>query len=337
LYTKLLQHNTKTFQESNRKDSKVKMSLDEDKLESNPPAVAEEESNPGLNIKNYANIVGYIFNAVFVFGVGNLGWFGLPDNSELSEKYQTIITPKGTAFAIWSVIYTFQAIFAIMQLFPAYRAKPMVQSGVGYWYLSACIAQIAWTFSFATEVLALSLVCMYIILISLMGLLISQYYVEFDLSTSTCSMKGLIEFWFLRFPFGLHAGWIAAASALNTNVVFVGASASASTQLTVGIISLAVLHALSVWCLFGFKCPNYAIPLVLSWANFFISRELLSPKDLIVDTFGADIITGVSNASLSVSIIIIIQVAVRVAFLGYNYVKGTSYLQATTNEKVPLL
>ena len=38
------------------------MSLDEEKLESNPPAVAEEESNPSLNIKNYANIVGYIFN-----------------------------------------------------------------------------------------------------------------------------------------------------------------------------------------------------------------------------------------------------------------------------------
>lgn len=312
-------------------------SYDKEILVSDTPSVAEEESNPNLNIKNYANIVGYIFNIVFVFGVGTIGWFGLPTNSELSEKYQTIITPKSAAFRIWSVIYTFQGVFAVMQLFPAYRAKPMVQSGVSYWYLSICISQIAWAFSFATEVLTLSLIFMYIILISLMGLLISQYYVPFDLSTSTCSMKGLIEFWFLRFPFGLHAGWISAASALNTNVVFVGADASASTQLTVGIISLAVLHALSVWCLFGFKCPNYAIPLVLSWANFFISRELLSPKDLILNTFDADLVTGVSNASLAVSIIIIIQVAVRVAFLGYNYVKGTSYLQATTDEKTPLL
>lgn len=313
------------------------MSFDEEKLQPNPPMVAEEERNPSLNVKNYANLVGYILNAVFVFGVGNLGWFGLPDNGELSEKYQTIITPDSRAFSIWPVIYIFQLIFAIMQMLPAYRAKPMVQSGVGYWYLAACIAQIGWTFSFATEVLVLSLIFMYIILICLMGLLISQYYLPFDPSTSTCSMKGLIEFWFFRFPFGLHAGWIAAASALNTNVVVVGASASASTQLAVGIISLAVLHALSVWCLFGFKCPNYTIPLVLSWANFFIYRELADPKQLIPDTFDADTITGVSNAALSVCIIIIIQVVVRVAFLGYNYAKGTSYLQATTDEKVPLL
>ena len=41
----------------------------------------------------------YVVNLVVVFGVGNLGWFGLPSNAVLSQKYPTIITPSGWAFS----------------------------------------------------------------------------------------------------------------------------------------------------------------------------------------------------------------------------------------------
>ena len=280
-----------------------------------------------LNVKNYLNLVFYIINVIITFGIGQFGWTGTPDNGELREKYQTIITPNGAAFSIWGIIFTFQAIFAVLQMLPAYSSRPMVQQGVSYWYIAACTFQAGWTFSFAYEVIELSLVFMLLLFASLMGLLVSQYFVKLDPETSTCSTKGLIEFWFLRFPFSIHGGWITAASALNVSVVAVDAKASAATQLSTGIICLAVLHALSVWHLFGFKRPNYTIPCVLIWANGWIYAELQKPKQLVLDTFDQSIIDGVAYAAFSVSMVIITQVVFRLGFLLINYFRGTSYLQ----------
>merc|ERR1712038_1519134 len=124
-----------------------------------------------------------------------------------------------------------------------------------------------------------------------------------------------------------HGGWITAASVLNVCVLTVDKQSSAATQLAVGIICLAVLHALSVWHLFGYKRPNYTIPGVLVWANGWIYGELQEPKQLIIDTFDQSIIDGVAFSALAVAVVITAQIVVRVGFFTYNYVKGTSNLQ----------
>lgn len=258
-----------------------------------------------INHKNILNLLAYVFNIVFTYGIGTIGWLGSGTNEELSEKYQTIITPKATAFSIWAVIFIFQAIFAIIQFLNRFRSHPMVQDGVSYWYCGVCLAQVGWTFSFAYEIIPLSLVFMLLILFALYGLLYSQYYTE--------STGKLVEFWLLRFPFAIHAGWITAASALNVSVVAVWKAAPADIQLAIGIVSLAVLHAVSVWTLFNLKKgPNYTIACVLSWANGWIYAELQEPKDLITNTFAPDTINGVAYAAASVAFIILLQVVIRI-------------------------
>lgn len=266
---------------------------------------APSEPPAKINHKNILNLLAYIFNIVFTYGIGTNGWLGNGTNGDLSEKYQTIITPKSTAFSIWAVIFIFQAIFAIIQFLKRFRGHPMVQEGVSYWYCGVCLAQVGWTFSFAYEIIPLSLVFMLLILFSLYGLLYSQYYTE--------STGKLVEFWLLRFPFAIHAGWITAASALNVSVVAVWKAAPADIQLAIGIVSLAVLHAVSVWTLFNLKKgPNYTIACVLSWANGWIYAELQDPKDLITSTFAPDTINGVAYAAVSVSFIILLQVVIRI-------------------------
>jgi len=252
----------------------------------------------------------------------------------LSEKYQTIITPNGTAFSIWGIIFTFQGIFTIVQMLPSFCGRAMVQKGVSYWYILACVFQAGWTFAFAYEVIILSLVFMLLIFASLMALLISQYYVPLDPTTSTCSGKGLVEFWLLRFPFSVHGGWISAASALNISVVAIDQNADAAIQLATGILCLAVLHALSVWHLFGYKRPNYVIPCVLVWANGWIYAELQDPKQLVLDTFDQSIIDGVAYAALAVAMVILAQLVVRVGYLLIAYIRGKSYLQEGVKKEV---
>jgi len=282
-----------------------------------------EEQNPSLNLINVVNALGYIINTVFTYGVGTAGIFGLPTNADLSKKYQTLVTPKSSAFIIWAVIFSFQAIFVVLQLFPRYRGKPVVQQGVGYWYLIVCLLQVGWTFSFAYEVVRLSLVVMLLLWVSLMVIV----YLQNKTQNTNNFIGGQIDFWFFRFPFAIHGGWITAASALNVNVVAVYEKETESTQLTIAIISLAVLHAFSVWHTFGYTRPNFVIPSVLAWANFWIYQELKDPRTLILITFSQSIIDAVSNSALCVSLIILAQLAVRFVTFAISYCRGASYLQ----------
>ena len=182
----------------------------------------------------------------------------------------------------------------------------MVQKGVGYYYVLVCVFQVAWTFSFAYEVIWLSLLFILLIWISLCALVYSQYYTE--------SNHSLMEFWFFRFPFGIHCGWLTAASVVNVNLVVVDSNAPANVQLAVGIVSLAYLHAVSVWVLFGLKRnPNYTIASVLAWANGWIYAELSSPSESIMALFDANTISGVSYAAAAVAYIITGQIVIRSA------------------------
>jgi hypothetical protein len=213
------------------------------------------------------------------------------------------VTPKSTAFAIWAVIFSSQAIFVVLQLLPRFRGTVIVQQGVGYWYIATCTTQVAWTFAFAYEQIALSLVLILLVWLSLVGLVYTQYY--------TASEGGLVEFVFFQFPFSIHCGWLTAASTMNVSLVLVEQNASASLQLAVGIVSLAYLHAVSVWVVFGMEQrPNYTIAAVLAWANAWIYAELQEPKDSIVERFCEDTISGVSYAAGAVSVIILAQIVV---------------------------
>lgn len=273
-------------------------------------------NSPSLGFKNILNLLSFAANITVTYGIGYSGWLHTPTNAELSEKYQTLLTPNNKAFLIWPVIFAFQAVFIILQLLPPYRGVDMVQKGVGFWYFLASALQIGWTITFAYEIIYASLACMWCLWFSLMGLVYSQYYAKSD---------GTIwEFIFLRFPFSLHGGWITAALALNVNVTAVYMEQPVDIQLAVAILSIAVLHAISVWALFNVPRPNWTIAGVLSWAFGWIYVELQDPKPHITDTFGQTIINAVAYASVAVGAgVIPAQFVVRL-FL-YAWCKGNAY------------
>ena len=107
---------------------------------------------PHLNLPPQVNLVAYGLNVLFTYGIGVAGLFNLPDNTVLSEKYQTLVTPIGWAFSIWGPIFISDALFTLAQLLPKYRDNAIVVDGVGYWYAAVCLAQIFWTLSFSLEV-----------------------------------------------------------------------------------------------------------------------------------------------------------------------------------------
>ena len=276
------------------------------------PTIIEKAVETRLNFKNFLNFFAYVLNIMVVYGmmmygIKDAGWIGTPDNGELSRKYPTIVTPAPAAFSIWAVIFLAQGVWAVLQLLPRFRAHPMVQDGVWYSYASVTATQIGWTFAFAYEVIPLSLAFMLAILGSLYAILYSQYYAKSDGSLS--------EFWALRFPFAVHAGWITAATALNVNVQVVAMDQPAYVQLAVAIVTLAVLYAVSVWVLFFIQRPNWTIACVLAWAFGWIYDDLNKNSDWIAGTFSADTILTVKYAAISVVVIICSQMVLRLTLL----------------------
>lgn len=256
-----------------------------------------------LNWLNYLNLIGYIINVFFTFLLVPV--FGIPDNAELSEKYQTILTPAGYAFAIWGVIFVAEGIFAIAQMFPKFRSDPMVQKGVFIWYFVACVVQSAWTLAFGYEVIKLSLIFMLSILLSLVIILWLQNRVESDES----GFSRVVTYWLLRFPFEIHCGWIISASCLNIGVVAVDEGRTAAVQRYVAIGCLIFIVICSSVATLLPKRPNFAIPGVACWTTAAIAVELNDPSDKIVAFFGDDtvnrfrIASGVLSGALALWIV----------------------------------
>merc|ERR1712217_179187 len=121
------------------------------------------------------------------------------------------------------------------------------------------------TLVFAQEWITVALVFMLALLAGLLGLLSRA---------NSVSCASILEFWLLRAPFSLHAGWVLVASILNVNVQQDYARAWPAVLLALAIVSLAVIFTVSSLCTFAVLQPDSIIPLVAAWALFAVSEEL---------------------------------------------------------------
>jgi len=257
------------------------------------------EARKNLNWLNYLNLTGYLLNVCVNYFYG-MGSQSDEDIGSVSDNYQTIVSPSGWAFSIWGVIFIMQGVFAVVQLLPRFRANVLVQDGVKYYYALACIFQSGWVFAFTNHVIWLSLVLIILIWASLLAIMVCQYYTKYG--------RSHMEYWLLCFPFSIHFGWITAASLLNANVLLVSVQGSVSAQLAMGIITLAILHAVSVYTLFGINKPEFVFSLVFVWATGAIASELSNPDQSIVFRFDDNTIQGIEYAAIAVCAIIMTQI-----------------------------
>eukprot|EP00560_Eucampia_antarctica_P004913 CAMPEP_0197835644 /NCGR_PEP_ID=MMETSP1437-20131217/26505_1 /TAXON_ID=49252 ORGANISM="Eucampia antarctica, Strain CCMP1452" /NCGR_SAMPLE_ID=MMETSP1437 /ASSEMBLY_ACC=CAM_ASM_001096 /LENGTH=194 /DNA_ID=CAMNT_0043441243 /DNA_START=105 /DNA_END=686 /DNA_ORIENTATION=+ len=104
-------------------------------------------SQSKLNDINVLNFVAFISNIVMAYLVGiwaldEVG--GCVKFWQIWDTHVTLVTPKLWTNVIWAPMYLFEAIFALAQLVPSIRARPMVQEGSAYFSVYASLAQIGW-------------------------------------------------------------------------------------------------------------------------------------------------------------------------------------------------
>jgi len=257
------------------------------------------------------------------YGIGIYG--GFPNNSSVSAKYQTLVTPAAFAFSIWGIIFTSELIWCIAQLLPQYRSKDVVLRGVGFNYVYVCVAQASWTLFFTKEYIALSLNAMVSILIPLVVILTKTSKIPSD-STS--------DYWLLKFPFEIHAAWIMAATLVNTNFFFVARHLSSSNQIVVAWFSLFALATTAVYYI-GKK--KWVVPCVLAWAANGIRSELSSPKDSIVSAFTTETIQSVRNASGVLAVLILLLTAISAVYGHFRESDDKDDLESEADNQEPLL
>jgi len=233
----------------------------------NSGAAVGTESRAQLSWKNGLSLVAYIANFAVTYG-SLTGVFGAT-NTDLSLKYQTLVTPAGWAFSIWGPIFISEGVFAVAQMLPRFRGS-LVVAALAPWWWGVCTAQAAWTLAFAQEVIPLSLVFMLVILVCLFGI---------ALSTDGLTMPAA-EYWLLRAPFSLHLGWIVAASVVNANVQADYSMASPGELLGLAVLSYALVAAIATVFTVAFRSPDPIACLVVSWAFAGVRAELGDARSL---------------------------------------------------------
>jgi hypothetical protein len=180
------------------------------------------------------------------------GYVGGVTPAEISEKYQTLVTPAGYAFAIWSLIYLGLIAFSIYQMLPGNLAK---FAGIRTIYIISAALNCAWIYFWHQDQIA---VCLLIIALWLFSLFLINQRLK--------GVSDLAGYWAAKAPFGIYFGWVTAATLVNFAIALryfnVDLSASAWTWIAVGLIIFAAAMGLVV----RFKMANYLYPLAIAWA-----------------------------------------------------------------------
>lgn len=298
---------------------------------SSVPSAAE--ATPPLQAVHYANVVAYVVNVGITYFMATPA-SSLPSNGELSQKYQTLVTPAGYAFSIWGLIFLSQLVWTVLQLRPQNRNSDWVLKGVGYWYVLVCAAQAIWSVVFALEWIVLSLVAMLTILVGLLVICIQFSFWDALTVDVTSAQQQRRDFWSFQFPFYVHCGWIMAASLININVVLVAAGRSAAGQTSLAWMSLTCLAGIAYY--FLVKKDSPVIPLVLAWACVGIFVELLPSQieDSIAETFSTSTIIQIQIVSLGLALLILGK-SLYTAYLHYSASQSPSIPATEDHESQP--
>lgn len=183
-------------------------------------------------------------------GLATTGVLGGVATNFVSDKYPTRITPAGYAFAIWSLIYLGMIAFSIYQALPrnAGRLKP-----VRTLYLVTCVLNCAWLYAWHHEWLIACLVLIGALAASLIAI-----------NSTLIRTESTADYWLVKAPFGIYAGWVTAATLVNLTIVLVANDIAVGQQIWFGSLLVFVAAALGVAV--RITLSSHLYPLAIAWA-----------------------------------------------------------------------
>lgn len=202
---------------------------------------------------------------------------------EISDSFANFFVPAGTAFSIWSLIYTGLLAFSIYQLNAAENKQKFFKSILPAYIISS-LANMSWILLWHYGFISLSIIAMLTIFASL--LYIFKNFHETDIKET--------KYRFLaKYPFQIYFGWITVATIVNIVVVLLnlgvneiiwdGVVWSMILGIIAGVIGGIVTNKFSaiaygsviVWALFWIIVKFYDQQLIVIGASTGISLTLI--------------------------------------------------------------
>ena len=223
----LLPHQEEEEEEKEKEPEKI--------TEKIPEAIKEEKKN-NSNLNLFLNLIEQIksrsfpiINSIFFLLkvtlnslAGSTKLFGGKNVGERSDLYPSLFTPAGYAFSIWGLIYTFNALFVIVQLpyIISGWKNPLIFNRIGILYPILCLANIIWLFLFCFDQIIASTFVIGLIWVILLVIYIRMkigYGEEHRTRNVTKDRKmQWWEFLIIQPTFSLYFGWLTCASLANT-------------------------------------------------------------------------------------------------------------------------
>ncbi len=211
------------------------------------------------------------------------------DVGEVSDNYTSLFTPAGITFAIWGLIYLALLAFAVYHLAIAFKRDinhPANSdlSRIGPWFIINNIATAAWLIVWTNELLLLSVLLIFIQLISL--IIINLRLPIYDRSREIASKI------FTQFPLSIYFAWLTIATIANTSTYLASVNFSAGIDAvtwTIIMISIAVM----ITAMVVFLRRNIFYGLVVIWALYgiILKREAVGGNgEAIMNTAWSGII-----------------------------------------------
>lgn len=186
---------------------------------------------------------------------------------DVSDAYPNLFAPAGITFSIWGVIYFLLFIYVIFQLIVKDKKVEQVLNKINVYFIISSLANAVWIFLWHYQLIAWSVLFMFIILYSLIKIssLINQ---------TQLNLKDRV---YAKVPFGVYFGWITIASIANITTLLVSwgwKDFIFTDQIWTIIILLvgAVIASMTT-----IKERNIAYGLVPVWAYFGIYLKHSSP------------------------------------------------------------
>lgn len=140
--------------------------------------------------------------------LGGTGKLSGKSIGEVSEQFNTLLTPAGYAFSIWSLIYLLLIVFVGYQWVGYFKkhSKGSLQEA-GAWFSVANIANGLWVLAWCYEMPGLSVLIMFFLLFSLLCLV-----VRLKLEIWDAPLRIIVFVWW---PICIYTGWIVVAAVTN--------------------------------------------------------------------------------------------------------------------------
>lgn len=205
----------------------------------------------------WSNIVAF---AVMVFVnalAGGTKLIGGVNTAQVSNANPTLITPPGYVFAIWGIIYILLGIFVVFQALSSQKGKDY-QKKIGWMFVLSCVCNILWIFLWQNQLIAISVVVIFLFLATLIVL-----YRRIGVGMNKISLGEKLA---VHVPFSIYLGWLTIASIANVSVALVSIGWNGFGISPVSWSILILIIATLIGLLVVVRRRDIAYGLVFVWA-----------------------------------------------------------------------